>query len=167
MTAIQNPAVSPILRRIVGFCAALSVSLLPISSAAALEEVCAEMKIGVKSNVKAVILFQDEDGAQLGEPSELFGHGEFVCMPIPNGLGDNERFRVVYRIEPLSHEIPCGAALGVFRYKGEADYQYHMRRSRLSGAHLDNKEYGLMTPSVALDRIVFTIAKQGCAYFEK
>ena len=87
MTAIQNPAVSPIRRRMVGFCAALSVLLLPISSAAALEEVCAEMKIGVNSNVKAVILFQDEDGAQLGEPSELFGHGEFVCMPIPNGAG--------------------------------------------------------------------------------
>ena len=167
MTAIQNRTVFPIPRRIVGFCAALSVLLLPISSAAALEEVCAEMKIGVNTDLKAAILFRDEDGAQLGEPSELFGHDEFVCMPIPSGLGDNQRFRVVYRIEPLSHEIPCGAALGVFRYKGEERYQYHLKRSRLSGAHLDNKEYGLMTPSVALDRIVFTIAKQGCAYFEK
>ena len=165
MTAIQNRTVSHVLRRIVG---ALSVLLLPISSAAALEEVCAEMKIGVNSNVKAVILFQGEDGSQLGKTSESFGHGEFVCMPIPNGLEDNQRFRVVYQIEPLSHEIPCGADI---ESRHEADEEKGALKQRekeyLDMAQLKDKEYGFLTPSVDLDRMVFTLAKQGCVFLNK
>ena len=137
---------SSALRRVLGFCAAFAVLLSPSAPVLALDEVCAEMKIGVKSDLQAAILFQREDGSPVGKRSELFGHGEFACLSVPSEVREDERFRVVYQMEPLLHEIPCGANVESPKEAAE------------------DKEYGFLTRSVDLDRIVFTLAKQGCVF---